>query len=167
MKNPRCLFFAVIKSGIPGQWSLRSYQYGSRSEKGQNMFGMKIQIISAPTFRSTGCSNKFWIEISKCHKRHKSHKSRKNSWKFVYILAKQCSTPSNLTIFFCQNILRKNSNSLLKPILLQNSRFSWKLWTIFLCFIIKYFRPCFVHIFNELDFLVFFDNGWGYLCFVR
>ena len=45
--------------------------------------------------------NKFWTGLY--HKNLKIQKWRKNSWKVVYILAKQCRSPFNLTIFFKQN----------------------------------------------------------------
>ena len=58
----------------------------------RHCFIMKIkfcQLIFAPKIN---CSTSFEFEFSK--------KSRKNSWKFVYFLAKQWRTPFNLTIFF-------------------------------------------------------------------
>ena len=55
---------------------------------------------------STGCSNKFWTWIYQ--KIVKCYEKRKNSWKFVYILAKQCRSHFNLTNIFDKKF--QNSN---------------------------------------------------------
>ena len=60
---------------------------------------MSCQIQLSGSRPTTGCPNKFRIKIWK--------NDKKNPWKFVYILAKQCRSHFNLTIFF---FTKKNQN---------------------------------------------------------
>ena len=57
----------------------------------KTLFHNENQVLSVNFRAKNQLFYKFWIWFQE-----------KNSWKFVYFLAKQCKTPFNLTIFFNQ-----------------------------------------------------------------